>query len=128
MGNTQSSTMLFTSEQIKRENNFDGVCNIHYMNYVIKYKNDNIILGAYVDKNDELSFLVTEDDDDMRHYFITIDDLDKDQAVVYKLKDHKILPIVIRKGLSNLTNIEITEGLNAGDEVILQNKGARRRP
>ncbi len=57
-----------------------------------------------------------------------IDDLDKDQAVVYKLKDHKMVPVVIRKGLSNLTNVEITEGLNAGDEVILQAKGARRRP
>ena len=57
-----------------------------------------------------------------------IDDLDKDQAIVYQLKDHKMVPIIVRKGLSNLTNIEIVEGLKDGDEVILQAKGARRHP
>ena len=57
-----------------------------------------------------------------------IGDLDKDQVVVYKIQGHKMVPVIIRKGLSNLTNVEVTEGLQIGDEVVLQAKGGRRRP
>ncbi len=57
-----------------------------------------------------------------------INDLDKDQTVVYQLKDHKMLPVIIRKGLSNLTSVEVLEGLKEGDEVIMQAKGNRRHP
>jgi len=65
-------------KQIKRENNFDGVCYIHYMNNIIKY-NNGIILDAYVNPTtNKLSFLVSEDEDDMKQYFITINDLDKE--------------------------------------------------
>ena len=57
-----------------------------------------------------------------------INDLSKDQAVIYQLKNHKMVPVIIQKGLSNLTSVEVVEGLKEGDEVIMQAKGSRRHP
>ncbi len=56
-----------------------------------------------------------------------IDDLGKNQTLVYRLNKHKMEPVVIEKGLSDLTSVEIKSGLKAGDRVILEAKGGRRR-
>ncbi len=56
-----------------------------------------------------------------------IDDLQKDEIVLYQIKDNKIIPLIVQKGLSNLTSMEIKNGLKLGDEIILQSKGSRRR-
>jgi HlyD family secretion protein len=56
-----------------------------------------------------------------------INDLQKDEIVLYQIKENKIVPVIVQKGLSNLTGMEIKNGLKLGDEVILQSKGGRRR-
>ena len=47
---------------------------------------------------------------------------------VYHFKGKKMEPIVIEKGLADLSNVEIKSGLNEGDSVILEAKakGPRR--
>ena len=56
-----------------------------------------------------------------------INDLKKDEIVLYQIKNNKIVPVIVQKGLSNLTAMEIKSGLKQGEEVILQSKGGRRR-
>lgn len=57
-----------------------------------------------------------------------IPDLTSTQAVVYHFKDKKMEPIIIEKGLADLSLIEIKSGLKEGDSVILEAKtrGPRR--
>ncbi|MBO7484346.1 MAG: efflux RND transporter periplasmic adaptor subunit [Alphaproteobacteria bacterium] len=56
-----------------------------------------------------------------------IADLQPTQAVVYRFKDKKLEPVVIEKGLADLSNIEIKSGLKEGDSVILEAKEKGRR-
>ena len=37
------------------------------------------------------------------------------------------MPVVITKGISDMTNIEVKEGLKSGDKVILEVIGDKRR-
>ena len=57
-----------------------------------------------------------------------IPDLTSTQAVVYHFKDKKMEPIIIEKGLADLSSIEVKSGLKEGDSVILEAKtrGPRR--
>lgn len=67
-------------KQIKRENNFDGVCYIHYMNQIVKYGKDDII-ALYVSNDSELpnlSALIAENGDDCMQYFSSLIGFDKD--------------------------------------------------
>ena len=57
-----------------------------------------------------------------------ISDLASNQAVVYHFRNKKMEPVVIEKGLADLSLIEIKSGLKEGDSVILEakTKGPRR--
>ena len=41
-------------------------------------------------------------------------------AVVYIFKDKTVQPVVITKGLSDVSNVEILDGLKVGDEIIIE--------
>ena len=56
-----------------------------------------------------------------------IADLGPTQAVVYHFKNKKLEPVIIEKGLADLTNVEIKSGLSEGDSVILEAKEKGRR-
>ncbi len=56
-----------------------------------------------------------------------IDDLGKNQTLVYRLKGNKMEPVIIEKGLSDLTSVEIKSGLKEGEQVILEARGGRHR-
>ena len=56
-----------------------------------------------------------------------ISDLTPTQAVVYHFKNKKLEPVIIEKGLADLSNIEIKSGLQEGDSVILEAKERGRR-
>ena len=56
-----------------------------------------------------------------------IKDIDENQDVVYLFEKGKIVPRVITKGLSDMTNIEIKEGLSLGEEVIVEANEPRRK-
>ena len=54
-------------------------------------------------------------------------DVLKNEDVVYQFKNGRLHPIIITKGISDMKNIEIKEGLSMGDQVILEASGAKRR-
>jgi HlyD family secretion protein len=56
-----------------------------------------------------------------------IGDIAENQDVVYVFEKGKITPKVITKGLSDMTNIEVKDGLSIGDEVIIEAIEPRRR-
>lgn len=56
-----------------------------------------------------------------------IGDIAENQDVVYLFEKGKIVPRVITKGLSDMTNIEVKEGLSLGEEVIIEANEPRRR-
>ncbi len=56
-----------------------------------------------------------------------IADINENQDVVYLFEKGKIVPRVITKGLSDMTNIEVKEGLSLGEEVIVEANEPRRR-
>lgn len=56
-----------------------------------------------------------------------IKDIKENQDVVYLFEKEKIVPRIITKGLSDMTNIEIKEGLSLGEEVIVEANEPRRR-
>lgn len=57
-----------------------------------------------------------------------IADIDETQDVVYLFEKGKIVPRVITKGISDMTNIEVKEGLELGEEVIIEANEPRKRP
>ena len=57
-----------------------------------------------------------------------IGDIDENQDIVYLFEKGKIVPRIITKGLSDMTNIEIKEGLSLGEEVIIEANEPRKRP
>lgn len=58
-----------------------------------------------------------------------IGNIDENQAVVYLFEKGKIVPRIITKGISDMTNIEIIDGLKLGEEVIVEaNEPRKRRP
>ena len=54
-------------------------------------------------------------------------DIEDSQDIVYLFEKGKIVPRVITKGLSDMTNIEIKEGLSMGEEVIIEANEPRKR-
>lgn len=56
-----------------------------------------------------------------------VKDIAENQDVVYLFEKGKIVPRIITKGLSDMTNIEIKEGLSLGEEVIIEANEPRRR-
>lgn len=56
-----------------------------------------------------------------------IGDIEENQDVVYLFQKGKIVPRVITKGLSDMTNIEVKEGLKLGEEVIIEAKDLRKK-
>lgn len=56
-----------------------------------------------------------------------IKDIAENQDVVYLFEKGKIVPRVITKGLSDMTNIEVKEGLSLDEEVIIEANEPRRR-
>ena len=56
-----------------------------------------------------------------------IESMTENQSIVYIYNNGKITPTVITKGLSDMTNIEIKDGLNIGDKVIVEVHEPRRR-
>ncbi len=54
-------------------------------------------------------------------------DPEKNEDVVYLFENGRIVPRVVKKGLADLTSVEIQEGLNENDEVILEAIGERKR-
>lgn len=49
-----------------------------------------------------------------------IDDIAENQDIVYLFENGKIVPRIVTKGLSDMTNIEIKEGLKQGEKVIVE--------
>jgi HlyD family secretion protein len=56
-----------------------------------------------------------------------IENINENQNIVYTYEKGKIIPKVITKGLSDMTNIEIKDGLNIGDKVIVEANEPRRK-
>ena len=56
-----------------------------------------------------------------------IESMNENQSIVYVYNNGKITPTIITKGLSDMTNIEIKDGLNIGDKVIVEAHEPRRR-
>ncbi|MBP3687732.1 MAG: efflux RND transporter periplasmic adaptor subunit [Alphaproteobacteria bacterium] len=56
-----------------------------------------------------------------------IKDIAENQDVVYLFEKGKIVPRVITKGLSDMTNIEVKEGLSLDEEVIIEANEPRKR-
>ena len=54
-------------------------------------------------------------------------DVTQSEDVVYQFKNGRLHPVIIKKGISDMTNIEIESGLNVGDQVILEVTGSKRR-
>ena len=54
-------------------------------------------------------------------------DMLNNEDVVYQFKGGRLRPVVIKKGISDMANIEIKEGLNVGDRVILEVSSGKRR-
>ncbi|MBR2274001.1 MAG: efflux RND transporter periplasmic adaptor subunit [Alphaproteobacteria bacterium] len=57
-----------------------------------------------------------------------VGDIAENQDIVYLFEKGKIVPRVITKGLSDMTNIEIKSGLKLGEEVIIEANEPRKRP
>lgn len=58
-----------------------------------------------------------------------IADIDESQDIVYVFEKGRITPRIITKGLSDMTNVEIKEGLKEGEKVIVEaNEPRKRRP
>ncbi len=57
-----------------------------------------------------------------------IDNVGINQAIVYVLERGRLIPKIITKGLSDMTNIEIKEGLEVGDEVIIEANSNGSKP
>lgn len=55
-----------------------------------------------------------------------IKDIGENQDVVYLFEKGKIVPRIITKGLSDMTNIEVKEGLSLNEEVIVEANEPRR--
>lgn len=55
-----------------------------------------------------------------------IQDIGENQDVVYLFEKGKIVPRIITKGLSDMTNIEVKEGLSLNEEVIVEANEPRR--
>ncbi|MBQ8750343.1 MAG: efflux RND transporter periplasmic adaptor subunit [Alphaproteobacteria bacterium] len=56
-----------------------------------------------------------------------IEDIGENQDIVYLFENKKVTPRVITKGLSDMTNIEIKEGLSLDDNVIIEAIEPRKR-
>ncbi len=56
-----------------------------------------------------------------------VKNIEKNQDVVYLFEKGKIVPRVITKGLSDMTNIEVKSGLSLGEKVIVEANEPRRR-
>ena len=56
-----------------------------------------------------------------------VKDIAENQDVVYLFEKGKIVPRIITKGLSDMTNIEVKEGLSMGEKVIIEANEPRRR-
>ena len=56
-----------------------------------------------------------------------IENVGENQDIVYLFEKGKIVPRVVTKGLSDMTNIEIKEGLSLNEEVIIEAIEPRRR-
>lgn len=57
----------------------------------------------------------------------TISEIKENQEIVYQFKNGKIVPVVIDKGVANMNSFEILNGLNEGDEVIIDMLGAKKK-
>ncbi len=56
-----------------------------------------------------------------------IDNIKENQDIVYLFESNTIIPQVVTKGLSDMTNIEIKEGLSLGQKVIIEAIEPRRK-
>jgi predicted CoA-binding protein len=56
-----------------------------------------------------------------------VSDIKDNQDIVYLFEKGKIVPRIITKGISDMTNIEIKEGLSLGEEVIIEANEPRRK-
>ena len=56
-----------------------------------------------------------------------IEDIKEQEDIVYLLKDGKVVPRIIQKGLSDMTNIEIKSCLSLGEAVIVEAIEPRRK-
>jgi len=54
-------------------------------------------------------------------------DVTQNEDVVYQFINGRLHPIVVTKGISDMTNVEIKKGLKVGDQVILEASGSKRR-
>lgn len=57
-----------------------------------------------------------------------IGEIAEDEDVIYLFEKGKIVPRIIKKGISDMTNIEIKEGVKLGEEVIIEANEPRKRP
>ena len=56
-----------------------------------------------------------------------VSDIKDNQDIVYLFEKGKIVPRIITKGISDMTNIEIKEGLSLGEEVIVEANEPKRK-
>lgn len=56
-----------------------------------------------------------------------VEDINDNQDIVYLFEKGKIVPRIVTKGLSDMTNIEIKEGLSLGESVIVEALEPRRK-
>ena len=51
---------------------------------------------------------------------IYLKDLNLNQDIVYIFKNKTVQPVIITKGLSDVSNVEIIDGLKEGDKIIVE--------
>ena len=54
-----------------------------------------------------------------------IDNISENQDVIYLFENNNIVPRIITKGITDMTNVEIKEGLTVGEDVIIEAKEPR---
>ena len=57
---------------------------------------------------------------DLKRQIENVKELNLNQDIVYIFKDKKVQPVVITKGLSDVSNVEIIDGVKEGDRIIVE--------
>ena len=57
---------------------------------------------------------------DLKKQVGSIKDLNLNQDIVYIFKNKTVQPVIITKGLSDVSNVEIIDGLKEGDKIIVE--------
>lgn len=66
---------------------------------------------------------------DLKKQIKNVENLGKNQEILYTFRDKKIEPVIITKGLNDVSSFEVIDGLKEGDEIIIEqvNNGHKKR-